>query len=187
MAKKKEKKEEVPSVGPEVVEKSVQEIAETGKKVVEEFKKITEDVQTLGADIAKISTATGIKQNEALLTTIRKTAEDLLKITSGTTAETVAVTSKEVRDLTKSLEHIATSATALMAASSGVVKATANLGLSALKNTILLLQELESLVGGLVVIGGNMLYAFGDFLEAIGKLGKTSGGTIQLVGKSLQK
>jgi len=189
MARKKTetKEKEASLLDPKIVEESVENIAETGKKVMDELLKISGDVQNLGTEIATVAGTTGIKQNENLIKNIRQTAEELLKITSDTTSETMEITSSEVRDITKSLETIADSATALMGASSDVARSTANLGLSLFRNALFLLKELESLAGGIIFIGGNTLSSLSEFLEAIGKLGKASGETIQGLGRSLQK
>ena len=187
-AESKERKETVPlGLDPKVVEESVQAVAETGKMVVDEFMKISEDVQSLGVEIATIASTTGLKQNEALIGSIRKTAEELLKITSATSTETLGITGNEVKDLSQKLESIAGSATELMSASSDVVRSTANLGVNLFRNSLLMLREVENLVGGVVFIGGSTLGSLGEFLESLGKLGKTTGKTIESLGKSLQK
>ena len=191
MARKKdettEKKEkELPIIDPKVVEESVENITKTGKKVIDEFMKISGDVQNLGTEIASITGTTGLKQNENIINSIRKTAEQLLSITSGATAETMELSSQEVKDISKSLETIAGSATALFGASSDVARSSANLGLNLFKNSLLLLKEMENLLGGVIAIGGNTLSSLGEFLEAIGKLGRTSGDTVQALGTSLQ-
>ncbi len=174
-------------INPELVEKSVQDISETGKKVVDEFVKISSEVQSLSTDIAKLGTATSLKNNQVLFDSIRNTAESLLKITSDTSSETMNIVSGEAEEISLSLGNITSSATALMGASSEVAKSTADLALSLFRNLILLLRELESLTGGVVAIQGNIIVSMGEFLEAIGKLGKTGGKTIQALGESLQK
>lgn len=183
----KDKQDTALLVDTKIVEQSVQDAAETGKKVMDEFVKITGELQNLGVDLATVAGNTGLSQNQNIIDTLRKTAEEILTVTSGTSSKGIAITGKEVKDLNRSLEQIAGSATALMGASTELFQSSANLGMNLFVNMLQIFKEMEKLLGGMVAISGNTIASLGEFTEAVGKLGKTAGLTVQALGESLQQ